>query len=67
MVASSDRLKPGEKGEIAAKVATAAKQGLTTETIEVQTNDPKHPAVILTLEATVLENLLPYAQPGLLR
>ncbi len=35
------------------------KNGFITETIEVVSNDPKRPAMILTLQATILENILP--------
>jgi hypothetical protein len=58
-MASSSHLKPGGHGSIAAKVSTQMKSGLTIETIEVESNDPKRPKVTLTLQATILENLLP--------
>ncbi len=57
-MASSSRLKPGEKGRITARVSTLLKKGLVTETVEVVSNDPKRLKAILTLQATVLENLL---------
>lgn len=58
-MASSSHLKQGEKGAITARVSTAMKSGPIEETIEVMSNDPKKPKVILTLEAVVLVNLLP--------
>jgi hypothetical protein len=58
-MASSNHLKQGEKGTITARMSTAMKIGSIEETIEVVSNDPKRPKVILTLEAWVLENLLP--------
>jgi hypothetical protein len=61
-MASSSHLKHGEKGTITARVPTAMKSGPIEETIEVLSNDPKRPKVVLTLEAVVLENLLPPAK-----
>jgi hypothetical protein len=58
-MASSSHLKQGEKGAITARVSTAMKSGPIEETIEVVSNDPKRPKVILTLDAVVLDNLLP--------
>lgn len=62
MMASSSHLKHGEKGTLTAKVSTLNKKGLTVETIEVLSNDPKRPKVILTLQVTILENILPSLQ-----
>lgn len=67
MMASSSHLKPGEKGAISAKMSTAAKKGLTIETIEIISNDPKRPKVVLTLQAVVEESRLPSDQPGICR
>jgi hypothetical protein len=58
-MASSSHLKQGEKGIISARVSTVMKSGPIQETIEIISNDPKRPKVILTLEATVLETLMP--------
>ncbi len=63
-MASSSHLKHGEKGAITARVSTAMKSGPIAETIEVVSNDPKRPKVILTLEAEVLENLVPPVKNG---
>ena len=38
------------------------KKGLITETVEVVSNDPKKPTSILTMQAMVLENILPLMQ-----
>jgi len=38
------------------------KKGFITETIEVVSNDPNRPKVILTLQTTILENILPLMQ-----
>jgi len=56
-MASSSHLKSGEKGIITARVSTLMKIGLTSETIEVVSNDPKRPKVMLTLKANILENM----------
>ena len=58
-MASSSHLKQGEKGAITARMSTALKSGPIEETIEVVSNDPKKPKVILILDAVVLDNLLP--------
>jgi len=64
-MASSSHLKPGEKGAISAKMSTAAKKGLTIETIDIISNDPKRAKSILTLQATIQDPLQPSAQPGI--
>jgi hypothetical protein len=58
-MASSSHLRYGEKGAITVRVPTAMKSGLIEEKIEVVSNDLTRPKVILTLEAEILENLLP--------
>ncbi len=62
MMASSSRLKQGEKGEISVRVATISKSGVINETIDVTSNDPQRPKVRLILKATVVDNLLPVDQ-----
>jgi cytochrome c553 len=52
-VVSSDRLGPGEAGEIKAVVQTKGKKGLVTKTVQVRTNDPEHPLTILKLKARI--------------
>ncbi len=58
MMASSSHLKHGEKGIITAKVSTLNKKGLSIETIEVSSNDPKRAKVTLILKSIILEDLL---------
>jgi hypothetical protein len=59
VVASSSHLKPGQRGAITAKISTVKKTGLTVETVEVLSNDPERPKIILTLQANVLKSILP--------
>jgi hypothetical protein len=59
VVASSSHLKAGEKGGITGRISTLMKKGFISETIEVVCNDPKRPKVVLTMQATILENNLP--------
>jgi hypothetical protein len=63
-MASSGRLKSGEKGAITARVATTTKKGFVLETINVKSNDPKRPKVALTLQALIMENSPAVSQPG---
>ncbi len=65
MMASSSRLKQGEKGEISARIATINKSGVINETIDVTSNDPLRPKVRLILQATVVDNLLPIDQDNI--
>ncbi|MBF0560223.1 MAG: hypothetical protein HQL08_15745 [Nitrospirae bacterium] len=55
-MASSSRLKPGQKGAIVARISSLNKTGLTVESVEVLSNDPKRPKIVLTLQATILRN-----------
>ncbi|RMG73795.1 MAG: DUF1573 domain-containing protein [Nitrospirae bacterium] len=50
---SSDHLGPGEEGTIRAVVDTRRKRGRIVKTVQVQTNDPEKPLVVLRLTATV--------------
>jgi hypothetical protein len=61
-MASSSHLKQGEGGVISARVATLNKSGAFTDTIEVKSNDPKRPKVILTLLGAVIEKSPPADQ-----
>jgi hypothetical protein len=54
-MASSSHLKPGEQGRIIARVATAYKSGVLHKSIDVFTNDPKRPRVILALKVRIKE------------
>ena len=58
-MASSSRLKPGEKGSLTATVDTRNRMGLTVKTVEVFTNDPDRPKVVLTLKADIKGKELP--------
>jgi hypothetical protein len=49
-MASSSRLKPGEKGEIRVSVDVRGKQGYISKTVTVDTNDPKNPVSTLFLK-----------------
>jgi hypothetical protein len=62
VLASSSHLKAGGKGGITARISTVMKKGFITEMIEVVSNDPNRPKVILTLQATILENILSLMQ-----
>jgi len=48
-MASSSRLKPGEKGKIHVVVDPAGKRGIISKTIKVFSNDPKQPVVTLSV------------------
>lgn len=52
-MASSSHLKSGEKGSITARLDTHDRTGLIVKTVEVVSNDPERPKVILTLKAEV--------------
>ncbi len=52
-MSSSDHLKPGEKGSITARINTDRRGGMTVKTIEVFTNDPDRPRLVLTLKADI--------------
>jgi len=54
-MASSDRLKPGEKGMIRVKVDTRKKTGPVYRTVQVQTNSPDNPLTILSVMVDVQE------------
>ncbi len=52
-MASSGRLKPGEKGKIKVTVNTKGKSGLLSKNVTVRTNDPEKPVTTLTLKMVV--------------
>ncbi len=52
-MASSSRLKAGQTGTILVSVNTSNRRGVILKTVEVLTNDPRKPRVILTLRADV--------------
>ncbi len=53
---SSDRLAPGEKGEIRVTLRTDRKKGFISRTVQVRTNAPLRPLVILSLKAKVIDS-----------
>jgi len=52
-MASSSHLKPGEKGGITARVDTKGRKGIVYKTVQVSSNDPERPVVVLSLRATI--------------
>lgn len=52
-MASSSHLKPGEKGQISAKIETKGRTGSISKSIQVFSNDPKKPTVTLLLKALI--------------
>ena len=52
-MASSSHLKPGEKGKITAKIDMRGRKGTLYKTVQVFSNDPKRPSVVLSLRATI--------------
>ena len=50
MVASSSRLKPGERGKINVSVDIRGKTGYISKTIQVYANDPKNPVTKLAVQ-----------------
>ncbi len=58
MMAGPSHLKPGEEGLISVRVAIPNKAGALAETVAVKSNDPMRPKVILTVLATIVENLM---------
>ncbi len=53
MMASSSHLKPGEKGKLTAKVDTNHRAGVIVKHVEVYTNDPARPKIVLSLKADI--------------
>ncbi len=49
---SSDHIKPGERGLISVKVAVTS-EGPVIKTVEVKSNDPARPGVVLVVRAFV--------------
>ena len=61
-MASFSHLRTGEKGSIIAKVDTLIRKGSITDTIEVLSNDPVRPKIILTLKAYIKVRGMPSPQ-----
>ncbi len=66
-MAGSGHLKPGEKGGIVARMAALPQKGSVVEKIAVESNDPKRPKIILTLQAHIIADSLPLLQNELHR
>ena len=58
-MAGFSHLRPGEKGGIIAKVDTLSRKGGIIDTIQVISNDPVRPRVILTLKAYIKDRDTP--------
>jgi hypothetical protein len=56
-MASSSRLKPGEKGKIKVAVDVRGRRGRMVKKVQVSTNDPKTPRVILVLKMRVTDRI----------
>lgn len=52
---SSDHIGPGGETEIQVKVETRGKRGKITKTVQIQSNDPKRPLVVIRLYADVID------------
>jgi cytochrome c5 len=52
-MASSSRLKPGEKGKIRISVDIRGKLGTIYKTVQVRTNDPKTPQTTIAVRMTI--------------
>jgi len=52
-----DQVQPGEKGEITATFKIGDRTGTQVKTVTVETDDPAHPATVLTLKAVLPELL----------
>jgi hypothetical protein len=63
-MAGPSRLKPGEKSGILVKIDTSGKNGPLTENVEVWSNDPVRPEIILTLKAYVMDTAMPFSAPS---
>jgi hypothetical protein len=53
VVASSSRLKPGEKGEIIARIDIKDRAGSISKSVQVLSNDPKKKVLTLILRVTI--------------
>lgn len=50
---SSDRLKPSEQGSLVATIDTRGRIGEMNKSIQINTNDPARPSIVLYLKITV--------------
>ena len=56
-MASSSRLKPGEKGEINVSVDVRGKKGIVSKTVLVYTNDPQRPVTTLSVRMQIKDRI----------
>jgi hypothetical protein len=52
-MASSSRLKPGEKGKITATIDIKGRKGLIHKNVDISSNDPQRPQTSLSLKANI--------------
>ncbi|PIQ93240.1 MAG: hypothetical protein COY75_07960 [Nitrospirae bacterium CG_4_10_14_0_8_um_filter_41_23] len=52
-MASSSRLKPGEKGNIIAKIGIKGRAGSISKSVQIFSNDPEKKVLTLILRATI--------------
>ena len=52
-MASSGRLEPGEEGKIGVRVDIKGKTGTLKKTVQVYTNDPQNPVIVLNVSLVV--------------
>jgi Protein of unknown function (DUF1573) len=52
-MASSSHLKPGEKGQITAKIDIKGRSGPVSKNVQVFSNDPKRSVVTLSIHAII--------------
>jgi cytochrome c553 len=57
VVASSSRLKPGERGKINVSVDTRGRTGRISKTIQVYANDPKNPVTKLAVQMYIKDRI----------
>ena len=55
-IGDKSEFKKGEEGEIIVTFATAGRLGAQSKTVTVQSNDPKHPTVVLSFTCEILVN-----------
>lgn len=62
-MASSDHLRPKEKGKIVAKIDTKGRMGVLSKKVQVFSNDPKRHVVVLSLKAMIRNPKLEISNP----
>jgi hypothetical protein len=59
-MAGSSHVKPGDKRRITVKIGTAGRKGPITENVEISSNDPVRPTVMLTIKAFAADTDIPF-------